>query len=84
MKEGMVSNKGTDIGDIQKVAIVTGSSSGIGHSTSLMLARNGFYTYASVRDISKSASLLSITNTEKLPLKPIQLEVTDDSSIKNA
>jgi NAD(P)-dependent dehydrogenase (short-subunit alcohol dehydrogenase family) len=61
MKEGMVSNKGTDHKDMQKVALVTGSSSGIGYATSLMLARNGFYTYSSVRDINKSASLLSIT-----------------------
>jgi len=82
----MVSNKGTDHDhkDIQKVAIVTGSSSGIGYATSLMLARNGLYTYASVRDINKSGDLESVANTEKLPLKPIQLEVTDDSSVKNA
>ncbi len=67
-----------------KVAVVTGSSSGIGYATSLLLARNGFYTYASVRDINKSASLQSIADSEKLPLKPIQLEVTDDSSVKHA
>jgi NAD(P)-dependent dehydrogenase (short-subunit alcohol dehydrogenase family) len=84
MKEGIVSNKNTDHENMQKVALVTGSSSGIGYATSLMLARNRFYTYASVCDINKSASLLSITNTERLPLKPIQLEVTDDISIKNA
>jgi NAD(P)-dependent dehydrogenase (short-subunit alcohol dehydrogenase family) len=70
--------------NMTKVAVVTGSSSGIGYATSLMLARNGFYTYASVRDINKSATLQSVANTEKLPLKPIQLEVTDDSSVKNA
>jgi NAD(P)-dependent dehydrogenase (short-subunit alcohol dehydrogenase family) len=40
----MVLNKGTDEGARQKVAIVTGSSSGIGYATSLMLARKGFYT----------------------------------------
>jgi NAD(P)-dependent dehydrogenase (short-subunit alcohol dehydrogenase family) len=84
MEEKMVSNKNTDHENMQKVAIVTGSSSGIGYATSLMLARNGFYTYASVRDINKSASLESVANTEKLPLKPIQLEVTDDNSVKNA
>jgi NAD(P)-dependent dehydrogenase (short-subunit alcohol dehydrogenase family) len=68
----------------QKVAIITGSSSGIGYATSLMLARNGFYTYASARDINKSASLQSTADAERLPLKLIQLDVTDDSSVKGA
>ncbi|MDP9287322.1 MAG: SDR family oxidoreductase [Thermoproteota archaeon] len=77
-------NKGTDKGDRQKVAIVTGSSSGIGYATSLILARKGFYTYASVRNTNKSASLESIANAERLPLKLIQLDVTDDSSVKDA
>ena len=80
----MVLNKGTNEGARQKVAIVTGSSSGIGYATSLLLARKGFYTYASARNIDKSASLGSIANTERLPLKLIQLDVTDDSSIKAA
>ena len=80
----MVLNKGTDQGAKQKVVIVTGSSSGIGYATSLLLARKGFYTYASARNIDKSASLGSIANTERLPLKLIQLDVTDDSSIKAA
>ena len=68
----------------QKVAIITGSSSGIGYATSLLLARNGFYTYASVRNINKSASLQSTADAERLPLKLIQLDVTDDSSVNGA
>ncbi|MGB7956794.1 MAG: SDR family oxidoreductase [Candidatus Nitrosopolaris sp.] len=77
-------NKGTDERARQKVAIVTGSSSGIGYATSLMLARKGFYTYASARNIDKSANLESIANAERLPLKLIQLDVTDDISVKDA
>lgn len=80
----MVLNKGTDERARQKVAIVTGSSSGIGYATSLMLARKGFYTYASARNIDKSANLESIANAERLPLKLIQLDVTDDISVKDA
>ena len=68
----------------QKVAIVTGSSSGIGYATSLLLARKGLYTYASARNIDKSASLQPIAGAERLPLKLIQLDVTDDSSVKDA
>lgn len=33
----------------QRVAVVTGSSSGNGYETSLTLARNGFLTYATMR-----------------------------------
>lgn len=68
----------------QKVAIVTGGSSGIGYATSLLLARNGYYTYASGRNIDKSSNLQSIAEAERLPLKPIQLDVTNDSSVKAA
>ena len=42
MREDMALNKGTDEVDRQKVAIFTGSSSGIGYVTSLMSARKGF------------------------------------------
>jgi NAD(P)-dependent dehydrogenase (short-subunit alcohol dehydrogenase family) len=38
----------------EKVAIVTGSSTGIGFATSLALARNGFHTYATVRNLGKA------------------------------
>ena len=70
--------------DRQKVAVVTGSSSGIGYATSLLLAKSGFYTYASARNIDKSASLQSIADAERLPLKLIQLDVTDDGSVEDA
>jgi NAD(P)-dependent dehydrogenase (short-subunit alcohol dehydrogenase family) len=68
----------------QKVAVVTGGTSGIGYATSLLLARNGYYTYASGRNIDKSSNLQSIAEAERLPLKPIQLDVTIDSSVKAA
>jgi NAD(P)-dependent dehydrogenase (short-subunit alcohol dehydrogenase family) len=37
-----------------KAAVVTGSSSGIGYETSLILARNQIKTYATMRNMSKS------------------------------
>ena len=67
-----------------KVAVVTGSSSGIGYETSLTLARNGFLTYATMRNLKKSENIKSLAEKEKLPLKVVQLDVTDDSSVKNA
>ncbi len=71
-------------GVITGVAIVTGSSSGIGFKTALTLARNGFYTYATMRNLEKSKNITEIANTEKLPLQVVQLDVNDDRSVKNA
>lgn len=41
----------------QKVAIITGSSSGIGLETALILARNGYTTYATMRSPYKDTSI---------------------------
>jgi NAD(P)-dependent dehydrogenase (short-subunit alcohol dehydrogenase family) len=68
----------------QKIAVVTGSSTGIGYETSLILARNGFLTYATMRNLNKSESIESITTKENLPIHIKQLDVTDDTSVKNA
>ena len=39
---------------MEKVAVVTGTSSGIGLETALALAREGYHTYATMRDTTKS------------------------------
>lgn len=67
-----------------KVALVTGSSSGIGLETALHLARNGFYTYASMRNLEKSTKIIEIANRENLPLQIIRLDVNNDESVKKA
>jgi short-subunit dehydrogenase len=71
-------------GEITPVAVVTGSSSGIGFETALTLARNGLYTYATMRNLKKATSIKEIANKEALPLKVIQLDVDDDLSAENA
>jgi NAD(P)-dependent dehydrogenase (short-subunit alcohol dehydrogenase family) len=69
----------------EKIALVTGCSTGIGYITSLTLARNGFYTYASMRNLDKSSSTIKeISSKESLPLEVLQLDVTNDESAKNA
>jgi NAD(P)-dependent dehydrogenase (short-subunit alcohol dehydrogenase family) len=67
-----------------KIAVVTGSSSGIGYETSIALARDGFITYATMRNLQKGNNIRSFGDTEKLPLKVIKLDVTDDFSVTNA
>jgi NAD(P)-dependent dehydrogenase (short-subunit alcohol dehydrogenase family) len=78
------SNNNKPNGEITPVAVVTGSSSGIGFETALLLARSGFHTYATMRNLEKSKNITEIANTEKLPLQVVQLDVNDDISVKNA
>jgi NAD(P)-dependent dehydrogenase (short-subunit alcohol dehydrogenase family) len=68
----------------QKVAIVTGSSSGIGLESVLLLARNGYITYATMRSPEKDTSIKTAVQKEGLPIRVVQLDVTDDNSVKNA
>ena len=65
----------------KKTVLVTGCSSGIGYATCLVLARNNFITYGSVRDSSKSERIQEIINREKLPVKILRLDVNNDESI---
>ena len=68
----------------RQIALITGSSSGIGFETSLLLARNGIYTYATMRNSSNSQEILDITKKECLPLKVLTLDVTDEKSTQKA
>jgi NAD(P)-dependent dehydrogenase (short-subunit alcohol dehydrogenase family) len=68
----------------EKVAVVTGSSSGIGLETALTLARKGFLTYATMRNLAKSDNIKSVADKDHLPIRIVQLDVTDDTSVNNA
>ena len=69
---------------VQKVAIVTGSSSGIGYETALILARNGFRTYATMRNLEKATAISDMAKREKLQLYTIELDVTNEKSVNQA
>ena len=67
----------------RKVAVVTGSSSGIGYATALQLARSGYLTFATMRNPEKRADLIRAAKNENLPILVEQLDVTDPDSIKD-
>ena len=69
---------------MEKIALVTGSSSGIGYETSLSLAREGYFTYATMRDLKKADEIKKIAENENLPLKVIELDVDNEDSTENA
>ncbi len=69
---------------MEKVALVTGSSSGIGYETVLALAKDGYQTFASMRDTSKAGELKKIIESENLPISILELDVDNDDSIVTA
>jgi NAD(P)-dependent dehydrogenase (short-subunit alcohol dehydrogenase family) len=68
----------------KKTAVVTGSASGIGFETSLLLARNAFRTYATVRDLDKAKAIRDLSDKHELPIIVMELDVTSDKSVSDA
>jgi NADP-dependent 3-hydroxy acid dehydrogenase YdfG len=68
----------------KKIALVAGSSSGIGFETSLLFARNGFSTYATMRNLEKYSKIIDIATKDNLLLEVLRLDVTDENFIKDA
>ena len=69
---------------MEKVALVTGSSSGIGLETALSLARDGYHTFASMRNLEKVGELEHAAKKESLPIEIIELDVDKEESITSA
>ena len=69
---------------MEKVALVTGSSSGIGLETVLSLARDGYHTFASMRNTGKAGELEYAAKKENLSIKVIELDVDKEESIVSA
>jgi NAD(P)-dependent dehydrogenase (short-subunit alcohol dehydrogenase family) len=69
---------------MEKVAVITGTSSGIGFETALALAREGYYTYATMRDTTKSDKIKELGKKDNLKISVLELDVDDENSVKNA
>lgn len=64
--------------------IVTGTSTGIGLATALVLGRAGHKVYATMRNPSRAPELGQMAEKEKLPIKIVVMDVDSDSSVKTA
>lgn len=67
-----------------ETAVVTGTSTGIGYTTALHLARNGYRVFAGMRDLAKAGPLREAAAAEELPLEVIALDVTSPASVHAA
>ena len=65
----------------QGVAMITGSSGGVGFETSLALARNRFHNYVTMRNLEKSSNITEASRSENLSLQAIQLDVNNEKSV---
>ncbi len=63
------------------VALVTGTTTGIGQATALHLARRGFHVHAGLRTVESGAELLKLARAESLGITPIVLDVNNDDSV---
>jgi NAD(P)-dependent dehydrogenase (short-subunit alcohol dehydrogenase family) len=66
------------------IAVVTGTSTGIGYTTSLALARRGWRVFAGMRNLAKAGPLRDAAAKETLPVEVIALDVTDPASVAAA
>ena len=67
-----------------KIAIITGRSSGIGLETAILLAKNGFKTFATMRNTIKADKIKQRAKSENVSVEILSLDVTNDESVKNA
>ena len=67
-----------------KIAVVTGSSTGIGYSTSLHLARHGYRVFAGMRNLAKAEALREEARAASLPVEIVELDVVSGDSVKSA
>jgi NAD(P)-dependent dehydrogenase (short-subunit alcohol dehydrogenase family) len=83
-RQVIVSTMSKNMTEGEKIAVVTGSSSGIGFETSLLLAKKGFRTYATVRNLDKAKAIRDISDKGELPIQVVELDVDSDKSVKDA
>ena len=66
------------------VVLITGCSSGFGYLTALKFARNGWLTFASMRDVEGvgAKELWETRSRESLPIELVKIDVGDEISVK--
>ena len=64
--------------------LITGTSSGIGYQTALVLARAGHSVFATMRNLERGAALRNAAEQERLPISIVEMDVDSDESVEAA
>lgn len=64
--------------------IITGTSTGIGFATAVLLAKNKHTVFATMRNPSENTELQDLADKKNLPIIILPLDVTKDGSVKKA
>ena len=67
-----------------EIAVVTGTSTGIGFAASVRLARHGHRVFAGMRNLGKAGPLRAAAAEARLPIEVIELDVTSAASVSRA
>lgn len=67
---------------MSKVALITGTSTGVGLHLAVMLAKQGYVTYATMRNLDKKEALLQLAETSGVEVNVKQLDVQDSASVQ--
>jgi NAD(P)-dependent dehydrogenase (short-subunit alcohol dehydrogenase family) len=67
-----------------KTVLITGGTDGLGKATSILLAEQGYRTFAAGRDAERRAALDALARERKLPLETLEIDVCDDGSVDRA
>lgn len=68
---------------MKKVAVITGSSSGLGLNTAILLTKKGYTVYATLRNLNKKDHLVHEAQKENVQLHIEALDVTKPDTIKD-
>jgi NAD(P)-dependent dehydrogenase (short-subunit alcohol dehydrogenase family) len=66
------------------IALITGTSTGIGFATAVALGRAGHEIFATMRSPYRAPELQTIAAQEALPISVLPLDVDDDGSVREA
>jgi NAD(P)-dependent dehydrogenase (short-subunit alcohol dehydrogenase family) len=61
--------------------LITGTSSGIGFETAIVLGRAGHTVYATMRNLERGAALRKVVEKEQLPISILKMDVDSDESV---